>query len=45
MPKGPHPFWGSERWFHPTVDAVDVFLKKHLPATGKSIAGIFAHPS
>ena len=35
MPKGPHPFWGSERWFHPTVDAVDVFLKKHLPATGK----------
>jgi pectinesterase len=32
MPKGPHPFWGSEQWFFPTVDAVDAFLKKHLPA-------------
>ena len=30
MPKAPHPFWGSEQWFFPTVDAVDAFLKKYL---------------
>ena len=32
MPKGPHPFWVFEQWFEPTVDAVDAFLQKHLPA-------------
>ncbi len=30
MPKAPHPFWGSEEWFQPTVVAVDEFLQKHL---------------
>ena len=35
MPKAPHPFWGSEQWFFPTVDAVDAFLKKRLSAKGK----------
>ncbi|MDA7916300.1 alpha/beta hydrolase [Verrucomicrobia bacterium] len=30
MPKAPHPFWVSEEWFHPTVEAVDMFLKKTL---------------
>ena len=35
MPKGPHPFWVFEEWFEPTVDAVDIFLKKHLIAKGK----------
>jgi len=30
MPDGPHPFWVYERWFEPTIDAVDRFLKKHL---------------
>jgi len=31
MPKAPHPFWNMRQWFIPTVDAVDNFLKKHLP--------------
>jgi acetyl esterase/lipase len=31
MPKGPHPFWNMREWFEPTVEAVDRFLKKHLP--------------
>ncbi len=30
MPDAPHPFWGNHRWFIPTVDAIDNFLKKHL---------------
>ncbi|MEM9016360.1 MAG: alpha/beta hydrolase [Verrucomicrobiota bacterium] len=30
MPRGPHPFWNMREWFEPTVEAVDVFLKKHL---------------
>lgn len=30
MPQGPHPFWNMREWFGPTVDAVDVFLNKHL---------------
>ncbi|MCH2061255.1 MAG: alpha/beta hydrolase [Verrucomicrobiales bacterium] len=31
MPKAPHPFWNMHEWFIPTIDAVDAFLKKHLP--------------
>ena len=35
MPKAPHPFWVFEEWFEPTVDAVDLFLQKHLRPKGK----------
>ena len=31
MPKAPHPFWNMREWFLPTINAVDTFLKKHLP--------------
>lgn len=31
MPEAPHPFWNMREWFDPTVDAVDAFLRKHLP--------------
>jgi len=30
MPQAPHPFWAYEKWFEPTAQAVDLFLKKHL---------------
>ena len=31
MPGAPHPFWNMKEWFLPTIEAVDAFLKKHLP--------------
>ncbi|MEO0416736.1 MAG: alpha/beta hydrolase [Verrucomicrobiota bacterium] len=31
MPQAPHPFWNNREWFLPTVEAVEGFLKKHLP--------------
>ncbi|MDF1851157.1 MAG: alpha/beta hydrolase [Verrucomicrobiales bacterium] len=31
MPNAPHPFWNMREWFDPTVEAVDEFLRKHLP--------------
>ena len=30
LEKAPHPFWVFEKWFWPTVNSVDGFLKKHL---------------
>lgn len=31
LENAPHPFWAYRQWFLPTVDAVDSFLKTHMP--------------
>ncbi len=36
LPDGPHPFWAQRQWFQPTVEAVDLFLKKQMKETTES---------